>query len=142
MNQTQTTRFSGQPPLFWVAVASCALLIIGGLGPWASAFQGIASVNGTEGDGWFPIVGGLLSLVTLYLAAAGVKRRHAVALLGIAVICALVFAVDYSDISDKGPLIDVEWGLWAVLVGSIGLGVSAIALLARRSVVRDPALDG
>jgi hypothetical protein len=143
MNQTPTSRFSNQPPLFWVAVASCVLLIIGGLGPWASAIQGILDVSGTDGgDGWFPIVGGLLSLGTLFLTAAGHKRRHSVVLLLVAVVCALVFYVDYTDISDKGPLVDPAWGLWAVLIGSIGLAVSAIGLLTGRSMVRDTALDG
>ena len=78
-------RLSRQPPLFWVAVASCAILIVGGFAPWATAFRGIASVSGTDGgDGWFPVVGGLLSLLTLYLAAAGFKRRHSVVLLLVA----------------------------------------------------------
>ena len=131
--QTQSPgRFSGQPPLFWVAVASCVLLIIGGFGPWASAFRGIASVNGTEGDGWFAIIGGALALGLLFLAAGRQKARHTIGLLAIAAICALVFAVDYSDISDKGPIIDVEWGLWAVLIGAIGLAGSTVGLLVTR----------
>jgi hypothetical protein len=126
-------RLSRQPPLFWIAVASCAILIIGGFAPWATAFRGIASVSGTDGgDGWFPVVGGLLSLLTLYLAAAGLKRRHSVVLLLVAIVCALVFLVDYGDIHDKAPLIDVAWGLWAVLIGSIGLAVSAIGLMLGR----------
>ena len=48
----------GKPKVFWAAGAVAVLMIIGGFGPWATVL-GALSVSGTNGDGWFLIVGGL-----------------------------------------------------------------------------------
>src|SRR4051794_32074015 len=42
------------PRKVWTAMAGVALMIIGGFGPWATAF-GVVDVSGTKGDGWIVI---------------------------------------------------------------------------------------
>jgi hypothetical protein len=44
----------GKTPTFWWAMVSCALMAVGGFGPWVTVL-GI-SVSGTEGDGWIVIL--------------------------------------------------------------------------------------
>src|SRR5690349_16179416 len=78
---------AAKPPLFWAAVAASAGLVIGGLGPWATAL-GLVSVSGTHGDGWVAILGGLVALGMLFVASRRGQRANYVVPLIVAGVCA------------------------------------------------------
>jgi hypothetical protein len=126
----------GRSPAFYVAVASCAGMIIGGFGPWFT--NGDVSLNGTtmiNGDGWRPIVAAGAALVFLALFAASGRGW----LVWLAMLCG-VFGVWYCarDISDASHLIllpdfsgssasvTAAWGLWVATISSGLLVVSAV----------------
>lgn len=126
----------GRPALFWVTVAGAALMVIGGFGPWATLL-GLASVSGTHGDGWFLIVGGVVAggLLARQITGGGRWPMIVVALL-IGLAGAAIATSDLSDINSLagdtllGDAVDPGWGLYASLLGSLGLAVAAALTLA------------
>jgi hypothetical protein len=57
-------RLASQPSPFWFGLLACVLMVVGGVGTWATAL-GIVSVSGTRGDGWIvagAAVGALFAL--------------------------------------------------------------------------------
>jgi hypothetical protein len=58
--------------IFWWAVASAALMVIGSFGPWARAF--IVSVSGVDGDGWFVVLAAAVAGGMLYLYVRNAER--------------------------------------------------------------------
>jgi hypothetical protein len=116
-------------PLFVAAMAAAALAAIGSFGPWATF--GSLSQSGTNGgDGW--IVIGCVAIGAGMLAVSatrGGKAGYIVAIV-LGLIAALVGFIDFSDVGDTS--LDVGWGLFAVLAGSIALAALSIALLSRR----------
>jgi uncharacterized protein DUF2510 len=79
MKASKSASLTEQPRAFWLAAAGAALMIIGGLGPWATAF-GTLDISGTKGDGWIVVGAGALGLVALWFFFAG-QRRLALAVL-------------------------------------------------------------
>lgn len=114
-------------PALWWALGAAALMVVGGLGPWATAL-GVVDVSGTKGDGWIAIFLGALAAAVLWFAKG--KAGPVVALIAGA-IGLLVAIIDFADISSLGELVDPAWGIFAVIAGSVALGVAAIVLLAR-----------
>lgn len=124
--------------LYWWALASAGLMVVGGIAPWANAFD-IITISGTDGDGWFLIVGGLLAggLLLVRMVNESPKTWFVVVALVLALLCVLVAIVDLADISgladDGGEglsgAVSAEWGLYLSLLASLSLSAAAIAML-------------
>jgi uncharacterized protein DUF2510 len=137
MKASKSASLTEQPRAFWLAAAGAALMIIGGLGPWATAF-GTLDISGTKGDGWIVVGAGALGLVALWFFFAG-QRRLALAVL--AGLCGLAGAgtaiYDLVKLSGAGSeeffgedvdLVDPAWGIYAAAAGSCALSVAAAKL--------------
>jgi hypothetical protein len=127
----------GRPAVFWLTLGAAAMMVVGGFGPWAKVFS-IASVSGTDGDGWFLIVGGLAAcgLLAREVTAGGVWPLAVILLIGIG--CAVVAFIDLDDIAGVageeafGSIVDPGWGIYASLIGSVALAASAALALVWR----------
>jgi Protein of unknown function (DUF2510) len=129
-----------------VAAVCLLLMIVGSVGTWASVestgrIHVTATKNGTDGDGVIIIVLAVLALTPLALWALRVGPPAArLALAGVvgffalvAVVVAIVDLIDIDNTADVPTILsttlDVSsgWGLWLVLLASIGLLVSQLA---------------
>jgi hypothetical protein len=131
----------GQPPSFWLAALASLGIMIGGIGPWATAYT-LVSISGTSMHGWREVEVGALGLVML---ALHLVRRGRLPLLVAAVAGALgawQAVATLNKINSGGVVtvlgfhyryLDPAWGLYLVLAGSIGLVFSASALAWRVS---------
>lgn len=114
-----------RPPAFWWALGAAALTVIGGLGPWATVLR-VAEVSGTRGgDGWLVVGAGLVAAFVLVVAP---KAGPVVALVA-AVGAAFVGVVDLNNIDSRGAFVQPAWGIYIVLVGSMGLLAASLALI-------------
>jgi hypothetical protein len=143
----RNAQWLGRPAVFWLTVVAAALMVIGGMGPWARVL-GIVSVSGTNGDGWFLIIGGVLAgaLLARQVTKGGTWPSAVLLLIGLA--CAVVAFVDLNDIAGVadektfGSIVDPGWGIYASLVASVALAVAAALTLLWRpyaSGAADPA---
>lgn len=105
-------------------------MVIGAIGPWATAF-GIISLAGTDGDGVFVLIAGLIvggMALLRYLKGARVWTL-VVALLA-AIAGAAISIYDMADIqsaiSNSHGLVSIGWGLWMDVIGSLS---AIVALL-------------
>jgi hypothetical protein len=131
----------GQPPSFWLAALASLGIMIGGIGPWATAYT-LVSISGTSMHGWREVEVGALGLVML---ALHLVRRGRLPLLVAAVAGALgawQAVATLNKINSGGVVtvlgfhyryLDPAWGLYLVLAGSIALVCSASALAWRVS---------
>lgn len=116
-------------------------MIVGGFAPWATAFGGALSVSGTNGDGWFLIIGGILAggLLTWHESSPRVWKAILIAV--IALIGTIVSVVDLSNIrsvaGQSSGLVQVGWGLYVSLVSSIGLLAAGLYTIVKRPYVSD-----
>ena len=130
----------GEPASFWVAALASLCMVIGGVGPWATAFA-LMSVSGTSMEGWRAVVAGLAGLVMLGVYQR-LGARPALIAAGVAgAIGAIQAIVTLGRIHSGGAVtvlgqqyryLDAAWGLYLVLVGAIVL-VCSTAVLARRA---------
>jgi hypothetical protein len=140
-----------QPRVFWWAVASSGLMIIGSFGPWARAF--IVSVSGVDGDGWLVILAAVAALVALYF---GVKRPRlrvvsiiVCALAGAAGLAVVIYdgmdifgdqsSGDEDDLFGDIDLVTPGWGIWMAGLASASLVIASIVLFVRRWASPAPA---
>jgi hypothetical protein len=124
--------------VFWWALASAGLMVVGGFGPWAEVLD-VLTVSGTEGDGWFLIVGGIAAacLVIIRHVTESRARWFLIVSLVLAVICVLVTIVDLADIegmaSGEAALFDeavsASWGIYVALIASLSLLAAMIVSL-------------
>jgi Protein of unknown function (DUF2510) len=117
-----------KPPAFWVAIAAAALMVLGGLGPWATALR-VVDVSGTNGDGWLVIGAAVVAAGVLF--ASPRDAGPIVALLA-AIGGAIVGFVDLSDINSRGALVQPAWGIYMVLLSSGTLFVASLILLLQK----------
>jgi 4-amino-4-deoxy-L-arabinose transferase-like glycosyltransferase len=115
-----------KPPV--LELVALGLLVIGAFGPWASLF-GI-SKSGIDGDGVITLA--LAAIVGVILILNRVRgSKVPLAVLFVAGALALAIAIiDILDIRDKD--VDVGWGLWLTLLGSIVLLAAAVRRLMDR----------
>jgi hypothetical protein len=128
--------FARQPASFWVASLASLAMIIGGVGPWATAY-GVLSLSGTSMHGWRSVTVGVVGLAMLGLhQVRGVRLPLIVA--GIAgALGAMQAIATLAKIDSDGALtvlgqqyryLDPAWGLYLVLAGAVALVCSAAAL--------------
>jgi len=125
------TLVSDHVSLAILGLAVCALVLVGSLGPWATAAG--QSVNGTAdgADGVITLVCAVLAagtvLATAYLAA-GLPRiiaQWATVVLGLAV--TVTGIIDVSDVNSSG-FVSAGWGLWLVVLAGVVLVVVGVLL--------------
>jgi hypothetical protein len=139
MQPNQASSISaGRPSVaLWVAAACLALMVVGSLGPWAKAL--FVSKAGTEGDGVLVIIAALIMGALLWRYGRGNKRRPLRIALVLGVLAAAVGIYDAVDISNRSTqffgrqvdLIQVGWGLWVAIAGSVGFVLAALVMLRR-----------
>lgn len=99
--------------------AAVALLILGAIGPWVTAF-GISKA-GTSGDGVLTLGAALLALAAIRLGG-----RPTIALI-LAVLIDAIVIYDFLDVSGS-DLVGVGWGLYMSIVGAALLTYVSIQL--------------
>ncbi|MCW3015223.1 MAG: hypothetical protein JWO02_2315 [Solirubrobacterales bacterium] len=133
--------FAGQPASFWLASLASLGLIVGGIGPWATAW-GYLSLSGTSMHGWRAVMLGVVGLAML--AVYQVRRaRLALIVAGVAGAFGAMQAITSLAKINAGGAVTVfgqqyrylgaAWGLYLVLAGGIALMGSASALVWRAS---------
>jgi hypothetical protein len=114
-------------------------MVIGGFGPWATAF-GALSVAGTNGDGWFLIIGGLAAGALLLWHASKPRGWKIIVMTVIGLICVIVAAIDLANISTvagtSDGLVSPAWGIYVCLLSSIGLLAAGIYTVVKRPYTR------
>ena len=119
---------AGRPPAFWCAIAAACLMILGGLGPWATALR-LVDVSGTEGDGWIVIGAAVVAGGVLFASP-----RDAGPVVGLlaGIGGAIVAVVDLNDVNSHGRLIQPGWGVYMALLSSATLFIASLVLLLQR----------
>jgi hypothetical protein len=131
----------GQPASFWGAALAALCVVIGGVGPWATAF-GVMSLSGTSMEGWREVIAGIVALAMLGLYQL-LGARLPLILAGIAgALGAMQALATLARIHSGGAVtvlgqqyryLDAAWGLYLVLAGAIALVCCAVALARRAS---------
>jgi hypothetical protein len=133
---TTPAAFNADTVCFWLAAASALGVIIGAVGPWASAW-GVTELSGTAMHGWREVAVGVVALallavhrrrgrpLALVLAAVDGTIGAAGAITAISKINAndtlSIFGFHYTFLSPA-------WGLYLVLGGAIVLACCASTL--------------
>ena len=133
--------FAAAPASFWLASLASLGIIIGGVGPWATAF-GMVSLSGTSMHGWRSVMVGLIGLAMLGLHLWG-RARLPLVVAGVAgALAALQAILTWGKINSGGAVtvlgqqyryLAPAWGLYLVFAGAIGLMYFASALSWRAS---------
>jgi hypothetical protein len=132
---------AGQPASFWLASLASLGLIIGGVGPWASAYA-FVSLSGTSMHGWREVMVGVVSLAMLGLYHARGARLPLVAAAVAGALGAVQAVATIAQINSNGAVtvlgleyryLQPAWGLYIVLGSAIALACSASALVWRAS---------
>ena len=120
-----------QQAVFWWAVASAVLMVVGAFGPWVELLG--LSAGGTDGDndGWLVIAVAAVA-IAIFLWQRRTPRAGAATLAG-GVLGAIITIYDRSNVSDAaadlgqaGDLVQVGWGLNLAIVASISLAVAGV----------------
>ncbi len=113
----------------WAGI-SAGMMVIGAIGPWATAF-GVFSVAGTDGDGVIVLLAGLVvgAMVLLrYLRGGGVWTLAVAALAAVAGAATSIY--DMADIqnaiSNSHGLVSIGWGLWIDCIASVSAIVALV----------------
>ena len=123
---------SSQQKVFWWAIGSAIIAVIGSFGPWAKVL-GVISVSGTDGDGWIVIV---LALVAAGLILLRQQRGSGLWAVAVAFVAAAIAAgtaiYDWNNlngVADASGLVDAGWGIYLAALGSVSLALACIGLL-------------
>jgi hypothetical protein len=132
---------ASQPASFWVAALASLGIIIGGVGPWATAF-GFESFSGTSMHGWREVIVGVVGLAMLALHQLVGARLPLIVASVTGALGAFGALATVSKIHSGGAVtvlgqqyryVDPAWGLYLVLVAAIVLMCSASVLTWRAS---------
>jgi hypothetical protein len=128
------------PTTNWLVfgVAASVGVVIGSLGTWATVTGGVSANGMDAGDGVLTLILALVALVGLWAYWKEPRRWAAV---GVLVLGILIFGIGIYDLLDIEDVVDAdtseivssEWGLHLVLIESVLLVLSSLALI-RRSV--------
>ena len=132
--------FAAQPASFWSASLASLAVIVGGVGPWATAW-GFLSLSGTSMHGWRAVFMGVVGLAMLALhQLRGTRIPLLVA--GVAgALGAMQAIATLGQINSNGAVtvlgqeyryVDPAWGLYLVFCAGIVLACS-VAVLAWRA---------
>jgi len=132
---------AGQPASFWLASLASLGMIIGGVGPWATAYR-VLSLSGTSMHGWRAVTVGVVGFAMLGPhQLRGARLPPIVA--GVAgALGAMQAVATLGEINSDGAVtvlgqqyryLDPAWGIYLVLAGAIALVCSASALAWRAS---------
>jgi hypothetical protein len=131
--------WGAQPKSFWWLLLSATAMVLGGLGPWATAF-GALSVSGTSGDGWLLIAGGAVAvaLTVVHVRRQGRARWPMIVVGLIGSGCAIAAIIDLGDIASAtdgsdllGDAVSPGWGIWLSVASSASLALASILALSR-----------
>jgi hypothetical protein len=147
-----STALGRQPGVYWLALLSAVLLVVGSFGPWATALN-IVSISGTHGDGWIVIAIAAFAIAMLWRHAKTGTRGSVVWVILAGIGSAIIGLVDRSDIAHKGSgdllgqhvtLVRPAWGIYMVIGAAIALAATGWALFrgsGTRRVDADPVND-
>jgi hypothetical protein len=136
---------SAKTAAIWAGI-SAGVMVLGAIGPWATAF-GVFSVAGTDGDGVIVLIAGFVvgGMVLLRYLKHGRAWTLVVALLAAAIAAATSIydmANIQSAISDSHGLVSIGWGLWFDCIASVSAIVALVYLWRASSRTgEDPALE-
>jgi hypothetical protein len=109
--------------------------VIGGFAPWATAL-GVVDVSGTNGDGWFLILGGLagggLCLQLALSERNPLANWQYIVIIVVAALGLVVALYDAVELSGKGGFVRPGWGLWLSMLAATSAGAAAITALAAK----------
>jgi hypothetical protein len=135
------TAFAAQPASVWVAALASIGMIIGGVGPWATAF-GYMTFAGTRMHGWRAVMVGVVGLAMLGLHQLRGTRLPLIVAAVAGALAALLAIVTLAKIQSDGAVtvlgqqyhyVNPAWGLYLVLVCAIALVCSTTVLAWRAS---------
>jgi hypothetical protein len=124
------------PVCFWLAAASALGVIIGAVGPWATAW-GVVPLSGTAMHGWREVAVGVvaLALLAVHRWRAGALELLLVAIDGVIGASGAAVAVSKINANDTLSILgfhytylDPAWGLYLVLGAAIVLACCASTL--------------
>ncbi len=130
-------RLTAQPSTFWAAALACVLMIVGGLGTWATAL-GFVSISGTHGDGWIVVGAGALGLASLWGYAMDGRALTLLAAVAFGVVGGGTSGYDLHKIVGVGAtdlfgkqfqLVHAGWGIYMALGASVVLIFLALSTL-------------
>jgi hypothetical protein len=131
----------GPSATFWLASLASLCMIIGGVGPWATAFT-LMSLSGTSMGGWREVIAGVVGLALLGLHQLLGARLPLILAAVAGALGAMQAIATRSKIHSGGAVtvlgqqyryLDAAWGLYLVLAGAIALLCSSAALAWRAS---------
>jgi hypothetical protein len=133
---TIAAALAAQPTSLWLASLASLGIIIGGVGPWATAF-GFISLSGTSMHGWRAVSVGAFGLAMLALHQLRGARLPLIAAAIAGALGAIQAISTLGEIHSGGAMtvlgqqyryLDPAWGLYLVLAGAITLACCAAAL--------------
>jgi hypothetical protein len=133
--------FAGQPASFWLASLASLGMIVGGVGPWATAW-GFLSLSGTSMQGWREVMVGLVGLAMLGLHQLRGARLPLIVAAGAGALGAIQAIATLGKINSGGAFtvlgqeyryLEPAWGLYLVLAAAVTLACSMSALAWRAS---------
>jgi hypothetical protein len=142
---TIAAALAAQPASFWLASLAALGIIIGGVGPWATAF-GFVSLSGTSMHGWRAVTVGAvaLAMLALHQLRAGRLTLIVAAVAGALGAIQAISTLDtiHSDgamtvLGQQYRYLDPAWGLYLVLLAAVTLAGAASALAWRAPAVRN-----
>jgi hypothetical protein len=128
-------RLARQFSVFWLAALSCALMIVGGLGTWATALA-VISISGTRGDGWIAVAAAAASLCALWAWAMRPRAWLMIAAALFGAGSAVAVGIDLHKIAGIGStsffgkqvqLVHPAWGIYLAMGASVALAGFALA---------------
>lgn len=121
-----------RPPLAArLAPVAIALMVLGALGPWSKAV--FVTDYGTDRAGWAVLA--VAAVATGLLIVHARRGRRSIMPLLVAVLATFAVTLVASELRElsEDEFIGPAWGAYAAFVGSAGLVISSVALLARRT---------
>jgi hypothetical protein len=120
---------AGRPsPAVFAAILAAVVAAVGVLGAWATALgDSLAGIDTDDGKVVLGIAG--VSVVLLLIGLAVPHRWPYVVPLLAGGFATAITIIDYGDLQDTG--VDVGWGLYLSIAGSLALTILALVLLVK-----------
>jgi hypothetical protein len=128
---------------YWIALAACAGLVIGSIGPWVDTL-GITQ-SGLDKDGVIILPAAIGAIAGLIHHDRNGTRGGLIAALILGALATLIMVIDYFDVSGDEiggvDLATAQWGLYLALISAVVLLVTSLMLFLghRREATATPA---